>query len=109
MESIISFARTWRQVSHHYRVRKELYEPDLCAWEFFIQMLVSAYLSWRWLGSSAAFRPFSLRYWTWLAAYSSLSELSTRAQLAHQTNHDVRRQQVIRVGPAQRFIEVEWP
>lgn len=60
--------------------RKRISEPDLRIWEFVFQMLVSGYLSWRWLG--AEFKFWSLQYWVWLAHYSSLKELGIRANLA---------------------------
>jgi hypothetical protein len=58
-------------------------QPDLRLWEFFVQMLVSAYFSWRWIGGeNGQFQPWSLRYWECLARYSNLHELSARASLA---------------------------
>ncbi|HMF56740.1 MAG TPA: hypothetical protein VK619_10390 [Pyrinomonadaceae bacterium] len=71
-----------------YRVRKQIRQPDLRVWEFVVQMLCSAYLSWRWLGSQARFKFWSLSYWSWLAEYSQLWELSTRASLAAQTQQE---------------------
>ncbi len=65
-----------------YRSRKAGLEPDLRRWEFFVQMLCSAYLSWRWLGSSARFEFWRPAYWVWLSQYSSLVELGSRASLA---------------------------
>jgi hypothetical protein len=97
------------QVRHHYRIRKQEYEPDLRVWEFMLQMICSAYLSWRWLGRSARFAPFRPSYWVWLACYSSLSELATRAMLADEVNRETRRKQIIHVRPGQKFIQVEWP
>lgn len=78
----ISIRLAWVNIVASYRARKAGLEPDLRRWEFFVQMLCSAYLSWRWLGKSARFQPFSPQYWLWVAQYSSLSELSTRASLA---------------------------
>lgn len=78
----ISIHLAWVNIKASYRARKAGLEPDLRVWEFIIQMLCSAYLSWRWLGKSAKFRPFSPQYWLWVAQYSSLSELGTRASLA---------------------------
>ncbi len=68
-----------RQIAIEYHCRKRR-EPDLRRWEFVVQMLCSAYFTWRWL--SGRFRPLSIRYWAWLAQYSSLYELQTRAALA---------------------------
>lgn len=65
-----------------YRTRKAGLEPDLRRWEFLVQMLCSAYLSWRWLGSSARFEFWRPAYWVWLSQYSSLVELGSRASLA---------------------------
>ena len=64
------------------RSTRKYREPDLRWWEFPVQMLCSAYLSWRWLGKGARFAPWRANYWTWLAQYSSLTELRVRASLA---------------------------
>lgn len=80
----ITIRQAWANIVASYRSRKAVLEPDLCRWEFVVQMLCSAYLSWRWLGSSAKFQPWRPSYWLWLAQYSSLVELRTRASLAVQ-------------------------
>ena len=82
----VSIRLAWVNIVASYRARKAGLEPDLRRWEFVVQMLCSAYLSWRWLGNSARFQPFSPQYWLWVAQYSSLSELGTRASLAAANN-----------------------
>jgi hypothetical protein len=105
----LGLRQTLSQIRHIYRVRKELCEPDLRPWEFFLQMLCSAYLSWRWLGNSARFNPFSRQYWFWLATYSSLSELATRASLADKAARpEPEPPKTIWVGPNQRLIQQDW-
>lgn len=78
----ITIRQAFSNISASYRSRKAGLEPDLRRWEFFVQMLCSAYLSWRWLGNSAKFQPWRPAYWLWLAQYSSLGEIRTRASLA---------------------------
>lgn len=75
----IPFLYVLSDIAASYRARKAGLEPDLRRWEFFVQMLCSAYLSWRWLGKNAKFQPWRPAYWLFLAHYSSLSELGTRA------------------------------
>lgn len=82
----ISIRHALNSIAASYRARKAGLEPDLRIWEFVIQMLCSAYLSWRCLGSSARFEFWRPAYWVWLAHYSSLSELGARASLAATSN-----------------------
>ena len=63
-----------------YSLQKQNVQPDLKAWEFCFQMLVSVYLSSSWLDNRFEF--WNPQYWAGLSQYSSLSELSVRAKLA---------------------------
>ena len=74
----------WANITAQFAARR-LSEPGLSRRGFFAEMLCSAYLSYRWLGPvRGRFSFWSLRYWLWLAQYSSLHELSTRAALAQR-------------------------
>jgi len=98
----IPFKNAVASIRASYKARRVV-ELDLRPWEFIVQMLCSAYLSWRWLGASAKPKPFTLQYWVWLAQYSSLRELRTRAELAAQTQVE----RFIQVTPNQRLIQAE--
>lgn len=85
-----SWRAALRTVRIEFRSRKGHAEPDLRPWEFVVQMLCSAYLSWRWLGNGARFTPWRPVYWQWLAQYSSINELRVRASLASKRTDERR-------------------
>lgn len=80
----LSIRQSYWEIARHYRLRKSVRQPNLCRWEYFVQMLISAYFSWRWIGRSARFRFWDHQYWAWLAHYSDLRELAVRASLADE-------------------------
>ncbi|HMV50249.1 MAG TPA: hypothetical protein PLD20_20760 [Blastocatellia bacterium] len=89
MNITLSLRDSWREIARHYRLRKALQQPDLRRWEYFVQMLISAYLSWRWIGPTANFRFWEPQYWAFLSHYSHLGELATRARLAEEKQRPI--------------------
>lgn len=52
----LSVRQEYHEIARQYRLRKAHCHPNLLRWEYAVQMLISAYLSWRWLGRTARFR-----------------------------------------------------